>query len=123
MLAIRKIQHPKPRVDLDSHCLAARGAVEVPFSQLRFAIGTQIAISPVVFQNINRGDTNAKRLGQLLRLDEVEIVSRGVILRKSPPHTPHQTADWEIETGRTVLSLVVPIGRELQNLVRLTEVA
>ena len=53
-----------------------------------------------------------------LRLDEIEIVGRGVILRKAPPDAPHQAADRKIETRRAILPLVIAIGRKFQNLGR-----
>ena len=38
VLAIGKIQHPQPRIDLRSDRLAARGAVKIPPSQLRLTV-------------------------------------------------------------------------------------
>src|SRR5580704_8584805 len=49
-------------------------------------------------------------------MNEGEIVSRSVILRKCSPHAPHQTADGKIKPGGTVLALIVSVRRKLQRL-------
>src|SRR5271168_3363104 len=49
------------------------------------------------------------------RMDEVKVVGRSVIFGKTTPGSPHQTADGKIETRRTILPLVITVGREFQN--------
>jgi hypothetical protein len=55
-----------------------------------------------------------KRSGQRSRLDEVKVVSGGVILGESSPYTSHQATNGKIEPRRTVLPLVITVRRELE---------
>jgi hypothetical protein len=58
----------------------------------------------------------------MIRTDKGWIVRRGVILCESPVGCSHEAANREVETWRTVLPLVVPIGRKLHDLVGLAGV-
>ena len=62
VLTTGKIQHPKASVDLYSDGLTAGGSIKASFAVLRFTIRPEIAISPVIFQHIDDGGANAKRL-------------------------------------------------------------
>src|SRR5713226_4328877 len=89
-LSIRKIQDPETGVNVLSDSIAAGSTVKVALAQLRLAIGVQVAIAAIVLKNVENCGTHAERGSKLLRLDKLEIVRRSVILRKTPPHTPHQ---------------------------------
>src|SRR4029077_6975866 len=116
MLSIGEIQHPEAGIDLGSDGFPSRRAVEVTFPELRFAERLQIAVSAVVLQQLQDSCTNCKRLRQLFRPDEIEIVCGSMIFGESSPNAPHQTAHRKIESRRTILPLIVTIRRELQNL-------
>ena len=114
MVAIGKIQNPKTRIDFISDRAAASRAVEISFSKLRFAVRRQIAISPIVFKHVNNIRADAERSNERLRPDKIEIVRRGVILRKTAPDAPHQASNREIEARRAVLPLIVAIRRKIE---------
>jgi len=69
VLAIGEVQHPETR-----RHFGARGTIEPPSSQLGFSIGALITESSVVLKYVDYGGANAKRLGELKRLNKVEIV-------------------------------------------------
>jgi len=60
--------------------LAAQGPVQSASAQLRFALRVGIEEAAVALENIEDRRILRKRVRQILWLDEVQIVSRGVIL-------------------------------------------
>ena len=56
-------------------------------------------------------------VGQGLRSDEFQIVGRSMIFRILAVGRPAETAHGEIEARRAVLSLIVPVGDEVGDLV------
>src|SRR5208337_2968771 len=127
MVPVRKVEHPEARHHLFSARLAARlaahGSEEAAPSQLGFAVRALVAVRPIVFEHVENGHANTQRSGKLEGSNKIEVVGRSVILGKGFPNTPHQAADRQVEAWRAVLSLVITIGRELQNLRRFAAVA
>ena len=50
-------------------------------------------------------------------MHELQVVSGSVVLRELAVTRPHQAADRQIETGGTVLPLIVAIREEIDDLV------
>src|SRR5580698_5465143 len=98
MVPIGKIKHPKPCIYLRPDRVTSRGTVKVPLSELWFAVGAQVAISPIVLEHIDDASADPKRSPQLRWLNEIEVVSGSVIFRECPPDTSHETAHGKIET-------------------------
>ena len=48
--------------------------------------------------------------------DKVEVIGRGMVLRKESVRRAAQAADGQVEPWRAVLPLVVSVGREVKNL-------
>ena len=74
------------------------------------AIRILAAIAPVIFEHVNDRGAQPERSGKLTRLDEIEVVCRGVIFRKSSPDATHEASDREVEAWRAILALVIAIG-------------
>jgi len=108
--AVGKIQNPKTRVDFDGGRSPAGGAIEAAATELRFAKRMEIAKAAIGFQDVENGGADSERLRERVGIDEAEIVGGSVILRESSPDAAHEATDIEIESGRTVLALVVAVG-------------
>src|SRR5574338_1392932 len=108
MLAIRKIENPK-----HGH-ICCRGAlvppdrpIEPTLSELRLAFWQCIDIDGVVLQDIYGLGNYPIRFREIIRLNEIQIVSRCVILRDFSELTALQKSDRQIKARRTILALVV----------------
>src|SRR3954452_5782954 len=51
-------------------------------------------------------------------MDKRQVVGRSVVFRECPMLPPHQAANRQVKAGRTILSLVVPIRKEVNHLMR-----
>ena len=121
VLAVGKIQNPKARVDFGCRRGPAGGPIEAAATELRFAKRLEVAKAAIGFQDVEDGGADSERLKKRVGIDEAEVVGGGVILRESAPDAAHGATDIEIETGRTVLALVVAVGREIKNFGTLAE--
>lgn len=110
VLAVGEIQNPKARVDFVGGRGAAGGAIEAAATKLRFAKRMEIAKAAIGFQDVEDGGADSERLRERVGIDETEVVGGGVILRESAPDAAHKATDIEIESGGTVLALVVAVG-------------
>ncbi len=114
VFAVRLIQHPETRVDIFFQSVAMRSFIQAAPAELRLAKRTQVPVTPVFFQHVHNRGTNSQRFRQILRANEIQIVGRCVVLRKTSPHAAHQAADGKIETRRAILPLVISIRRKFQ---------
>ena len=76
---------------------AARAAVQVSFSQLRFAEWVLVPIGRLSSSTSNIEAHTRSDRAKLVWLDEIKIISGSVILRKGSPDAAHQAADGKIE--------------------------
>ncbi len=67
----------------------------------------------VCLEDADRPRDAVERLSQMLGGDEIQIVSRGVVLGKFTVLTPLEQADRQIESRRTILALVVTVRPEI----------
>src|SRR5208283_1232892 len=109
MLSIGQVQHPKPGVDFAGNGIAARGAVQTATPKLRLAERAEIAVSLIVFEDVECGSADPERFSETLRFDKVQVVCRSMVLGKTPPYTSHQATHGQVEARRTVLTFVVTV--------------
>src|SRR5258705_1724891 len=93
--------------------MPADSRVEPALAKLRLALRTLIEIVSIIFEDRERGQAGLYCPGELLRLYEIKVVCRGVVLRHLAVAHSHQAADGEVECRRTVLSLVVAVREEV----------
>src|SRR5262245_9884523 len=116
MRAVGLVEYPEHRKIRTRRILApADCAVKATSPELRLALCDRISVCAVVFQNIYHVDDNAIRLSQMLGPDEFEVICRRMILRDGAVLAPLEQADRQIEARRTVLPLVVNIGRKIKH--------
>src|SRR5262245_66202729 len=106
MVTVGEIEHPEPRKILCSDPIPTGAAVKATASERRLAVRIGVAIHLIVFEHVHHFDTDAKRFGESGWLNEGQIISGGVVLRKLAPDASHQAADGKIESRRTELTLV-----------------
>ena len=85
MVAIGEIQHPKPRVDLLSNCLAAARPVKVSLSKLRLTVWPQVAVATIVLKHVDDAQCIRGAMRPIGRPNEIEIVGRSMIFRETSP--------------------------------------
>jgi hypothetical protein len=85
---------------------------------LRLAFRQQIPIAGVAVKRCQNRGADRQRSPQGYWVNELQVVSGGVVLRELAVPGAHQAADREIEPGRAVLPLVVTIREEIDHLVR-----
>ena len=64
------------------------------------------------FDNVDDSSQYVKRMGEALGTQQREIVGRAVILGIFAIGRTYQATDRQIETGRAILPLIVPIRNE-----------
>src|SRR5438128_3179927 len=95
----------------------ADGVIEPPLPELRLALRVLAHVGAVALENVEDRQTRHERGRELRRMHEVQVVRRGVVLRKAAVRRPRQPADRQIEAGRAELALVIPVRRELEDFV------
>src|SRR5271165_6959667 len=115
MLPVREIQNPQTRRYFLWDCSAAYGPVQVSASQLWLAVGILVAIVTIVFEHVYNSSADTERFCQLPRLDEIQVVGRGVVFGKATPDTAHETTNRKIESWGAILAFIVSVRRELQD--------
>src|SRR5581483_3419333 len=107
-------------VDFDSDCFAPRGPIEPSPPQLGLAERAPIAISVIVFKDVQNREAYPKRPRKFQGLNKIQVIARRVVLRKASPDASHQTANGEIKPRRTILPLVVAVRGEFKDLSSIT---
>src|SRR5262245_20875474 len=122
MLAVREIQYPQARNIGCARLATASRPVESATAKLWLALGIPTEPTAVAVGDVEHAEQRVERRGKILRPYECEIVSGTVILGKLAVGRAHQAADRQVEAGRAVLTLVISIRREIDDLVRLSGV-
>src|SRR5262249_41739838 len=106
--SVAEVQHPELG-PLDFLLLgeAAERGVEAASPELRLAERTEVQRRRVCLQDAGDLETHLDRVGERVGRDEVQVVSRAVVLPELPPRRPHETTYGKVESRRAVLTLVV----------------
>ena len=110
-------QGPEHRHDASEARLAAHGRVEAALAELGLAVRAEVECRP---RRAPARPGSPRRRGvrrqQLVVLDEVEVVGRGVVLGVLAVRGAREPADRQVEAERVVLPLVVAVGRVVADL-------
>src|SRR4051812_20811998 len=98
---------------------AASIAIQTSFAQLRLAPLVQGHVRPIVLEYLDDCQRFIERIDQILRLDEPQVVIGSVILGELSVGGSGEASHRQIESRRAVLTLVVAVGDEVDELVRL----
>ena len=81
MRAVGKVEDPK-HSHVRDHGLfvAAEGAVKPAFSKLRFAFRQGVNIERIAFNDVDNFNDQPIRFGEIIRLNEIEVIRRRVVL-------------------------------------------
>jgi hypothetical protein len=82
-------------------------AIKATFSQLWFAVGTEVAVVRILLQNVDCRLDRSEAIFDLLQADKIEIVGRGVVFRIARIGRARYAPDGQIEAGRAVLPLII----------------
>src|SRR5207245_67136 len=82
----------------------------------RLALRVLVDVGAVALEDVEDRQTRRERGRELQGTNEVQIVRRGVVLGKASMRRPRQPPHWQIEAGRAELALVIPVRRELKDL-------
>ncbi len=96
---------------------AARAPVKSALPQLGLALRILASIDRVGLQHLDDLEARAERVGELGRAYEVEVVGGGVVFRIASMRRAGEALHWQVEPPRAVLPLVVPVRREVDELV------
>ena len=108
--AVGEVEHPQhghlvgTDVAQTTHCSVQPAS---PKLWLAFRVGVEIRL--VVLQHVENIQRDGQGIGQRCRVNEIEVVSRGVVLRILPVRGPHQAADGQVESRRAILPLIVTV--------------
>src|SRR5262245_21221809 len=92
--------------------------VEATLAELGLALRVLVEIGSVGFQDLEHLAAELEGIVQLGGSHEAEVVGGRVVFRVASVRCPHEAAHGQIEPRRAELSLVVPVRRERDDLVR-----
>ena len=98
--------------------IAADSGVESALTELRFTIGELIDHDSVFEERVQGVDEDADGLLNGGGRDEIEVIEGVMVLWKLAVLAAHQETDRQVESGRAELALVVTVGRERFDAVR-----
>src|SRR6267142_1040825 len=116
MHPIRKIENPQHRHVGGCRVLVPPDhSIKSTPSQLRFAFWHCVAIHRVIFHYIECLGDQAVRQGQVIGRDEIEIVSRRVVLGNLSELAALEEPHRQVEPRRAILALIVAVWRKIKN--------
>ena len=89
--------------------------IEPTFSKLRLTFWQRVDVDGVILQDINGLGDDPIGFSEMIRLNEIQIVRRRVILRNFSELTALEKSNRQIKSWRTILAFVVAIGAEIEN--------
>ena len=116
VIAVGEVQYPEPRQVLVADTCSSGGSIQPSASQCGLAVRIQAPIGCIALEHVDNAGADIECLSQRRRGHEIDVVGGGVILGKLAPGASHQTADRQIESGRTVLAFVVSIRMKRSDL-------
>src|SRR5262245_26483891 len=90
-------------------------AVQSTFAKLRLALWIEAQILAVLFDRFEDRADCFEGILELVRLHEVRIVGRRVVLGVLPVWRPRKASDTKIEAWRTELAFVIAVGMEFDH--------